>query len=500
MLSSVQNAPLDRLGGLDTLERGVAILFTRLKATPELMPLLPSGADNDSSDAEWQLQLWLTDILGGPMRYDGPDVKFLFHQEQAGPDLWSRFGGLIGDSLQATEATPSAVYEARQLIDAALAAASGAAASSARIASAAAAAAQARPSFAVAWGDEPDFPIAWRDDAEAQRRTAIIARLKLEAEALPTPTMFPDAKGELWFGNAACTHAVARLGAWLPDDFDPAQGIPATLFFPDVTERQALFSNLNTLPFTKRVCYGPDTVTLVVSAVHDEQHRILCPQISWEVFNTMVPLEMLDQPAAPAVAAPHPVPPRPMPEMAPIAHQAPASAGLNETATNLKLEARAIEQSAQALLGLTRLLDSLADRAAGQSSNAPVASLAAAVADADGATRLIEQGLAAIAAAREVSGGPGRSPEISGALDHLMELARRTNQLVLDASLRAVEDDVAGAANALLARTGAVRSGLAAQVNGLTVEAQAVAQQLEKGAATAGRFAELREAMRGPAA
>ena len=81
-----------------------------------------------------------------------------------------------------------------------------------------------------------------------------------------------------------------------------------------------------------------------------------------------------------------------------------------------------------------------------------------------------------------------------------MELARRTNQLVLDASLRAVEDEVASAATALMARTGAVRNGLSAQVSGLAEEAKGVSRQLERGASTAVRFAELREAMRGPSA
>ena len=425
MLSSVQNAPWDRLGGLDTIERAVAALFTRFRESPELRPFLPDPIPEDTSEEEWQVQLWLTDILGGPVTYDGPEVTTLFRQQQVGPDIWGRLAEMIAESLQAADAPLPAVSEARPILEAAL--------------SGTQPGGPAKPGSTLDFGDEPNFPIAWRDDSEAQKRQDTIARLKAEAEALPTPVMFPDATGELWFGNVASARALARLASFLPDGFDVTQGIPSALFFPDSAERQALFSNLNALPFQKRICFGQETVTLEVTAVRDEQQRILCPQLSWEVFHTMAPLEAVAEPVA-----------APVPEVAPApaVHSpkstAAVSSGLVGTASDLKREARAIEESAQALLGLTGLLNTLAERAEGHGAGSPATSVEAAMADADGAARMVEQGLAAFEMAREVAGGPGRSSEVTGALEQLMALARRTNQLVLDASLRAVEDDVAG--------------------------------------------------------
>ena len=344
VLPGQRKAPFYRLGGGDVIERAVTTLFAHFKATPDLIHFLPdSNSAGYTAEVEWNVQLWLTDILGGPMTYNGPNVAALFGKPNVAPDIWARLDGLIAEALQDAGAPSPAVDETRELLGAALGL-------SPR---------KSDTVFPSAWRDESDSPIAFHDEAVA---------VHLSDTELSTP---------MSTGN-------------------------------------------------------------------------------------------------------HP--------------------GLAVTASNLRQEARAIEESARALLGLTEVLDTLADRATGHGADAPVESIASAVADADGAARMVEHGLAVLGAAREVADGPGRSREVSAALGHLMDLARRTNQLVLDASLRAVEDEVCGAATELMTRTGALRMVLAAQVTGLAEEAQGVSRKLEHGAITAGRFAELREAMRDPSA
>ncbi len=499
MLSSVQNAPFDRIGGLDIIERAVAHLFTSFRTTPDLMPLLPDGVDiGNTGDVEWQVQLWLTDILGGPMKYDGPQLAALFGYQNATPEMRSRLGGLIIEALQAVGAPAAAVDEARDVLNGALAATPFSPVPGSAVA--AQPEAQPRSEFAIAWQtNDPDFPIAWRDDTEAQQRGALIAQLKAQADEQQMLVLFPDANGEFWFGNVASEHAMARLADWLPGGFDPEQGVSGTLFFPDVVERRAIFNHPDSLPIKKRICFGPETVMLEVRAIRNDKGQVVCPQIVWEIFHTMAPVAAIEEPMAVQMTETVSAPAR-----APVAgsttRPATNSPRLAETADGLRQEARAFEASARELLGLTGLLDTLADSAESSGSGAAVGSLAAAVADADGAEQMVQQGLAAFEAARSVADGPGRSREVSAALTQLMELARRTNQLVLDASQRAVEDEVAAAATGLISRASALRSVLATQVSGLAREAESVSRQLEDGANTAGRFAELREAMQAPTA
>jgi truncated hemoglobin YjbI len=62
----------DQVGGFDGVDQAVNRLFAGLAAAPDLSRLLPSG---DTGEARWEVQMLLTDLLGGPMSYDGPDPR-----------------------------------------------------------------------------------------------------------------------------------------------------------------------------------------------------------------------------------------------------------------------------------------------------------------------------------------------------------------------------------------------------------------------------------------
>lgn len=361
MTTTVHESTFDRLGGLEVIERAVTQLFDTIRDNPGVRALMPSTVDMQNPvDTAWQVQLWLTDVIGGPMKYDGPELTSLFGEHLATRERRLRLSGLIIEALQAVGTPTAAVDEAGRRLDAVLAAWP-ASPESVRLQD------HAAPKFAVDPDQSTDFPIAWRDE------------------------------------SAATTAEPARV-------------------------------------------------------------------------------ESIE---APAVRAETPSRP------APTSHDG----GLVKTADDLRSEAQAVEQSAHALLDLTALLNSLAENATDRGSTPATSSVAGVLADAGNAEAMVQQGLAALEAARSVAEGPGRRREVSQALTQLMELARRTNQLVLEASQRAVEEEVADAAHALIGRAGALRSVMATQVAGLTEEAHSVAAKMAQGASTAGRFAELRAAM-----
>ena len=582
MLNAARNALFDRLGGFDTLQRAVGLLVARLRAAPHLLPLLLDGAiPGNSADAEWLVQLWLTDRLGGPMSYDGPEISGVCRQLHVDQGRWGRLVGLAGEALIAAGAPPAAVDEARGVLLAALpghdattvpdggasgpgthaAVAMRQAAESVVVAAgcgdwnlfvldadlmlidqneAACAAllrrdADLRRAFGlgatellgesvlrfhpapgqlqglfgeterlprdatwsfgrVAWRarvfglpaagpERPGFAIAWRDESEAYRRQTVITRLKAQAEELPIPVMYPDAEGDLWFGNVACEHALARLAPWLPPHLNPATGIPGALFFPDVAERRSLFTTREALPLKKRMTFGAETVSLLVSAVCDDDQQMLCPQVTWEIVHSITP----------AVSAPAPVvgPALPGEVTPPSGHPRPR--GLTAVSSELRGEARALETSALALSSLSEVLDALADQALGETVGPPTDGLGHALESGDAAARLAEQGLAALDSAREIAAGAVRQRAVADALAQLMEIARRTNRLVVDASLSVVEDAMGDRVGLLLDRAAMVRAAVDGDAGALAMQAQDVARQLTQSVTTAGRLAELRE-------
>jgi len=71
-VSPARNATFDQVGGFQGVTHAVARLYERMAADPELAYLIPPGS---TEEARWQVELLLTDALGGPMTYDGPEPR-----------------------------------------------------------------------------------------------------------------------------------------------------------------------------------------------------------------------------------------------------------------------------------------------------------------------------------------------------------------------------------------------------------------------------------------
>lgn len=592
MLSPAREGLFGHLGGFDALERGVNRFWLLAEGTPEFSALVLSAG---RTDAQWQLQLLLTELLGGPMAYDGPAPAEVWRATgldargaerlidllvgamaegggEAGPladfrRVVTEFAASLGVTtwrpVPAAAPVPPPVSAAAALVHAAerVTLTHGVGdwplfvldaelvvvhQSPAAMGALPAADADLRRTFGlgalqlmgqsvlrfhsaptqlhgmlndtarlpreIIWSfgrttwrvrlfalpmgavGRAGFAMAWHDESEAHRRDAVLARLRAQAEELPVPVMFPEAHGDLWYGNAACEHALARLTPWLPLSFDPSNGIPGALFFPDAEEREALFSGPEALPLKKRITFGPETVSLLVSAVCDDAQRMLCPQVTWEIVHRTLPAAPAAPPTEvePVAAAPAPLPVASV-RAATVPQARPH--GLREAGDHLRREARAIDASALALSRLGQLLDALADQAGGEAALPAAAPLSQLVEGGHAAARVAEQGLVALAAARGIAGSEIREPAVRAALDQLMVIARRTNRLMMDASLQVVEDALGHSVGTLLERASTVREGVDTGVAGLVTEAQLVERQLAAIVGAAGRLTELRDAL-----
>jgi len=89
----------ERAGGFDALDQAVPALLQRIAADPMVATLLPAGA---GEDLRWQVQFLLTDLLGGPIAYDGPEPGALRTARQISEAQAGRLLAHAIDSLAAT--------------------------------------------------------------------------------------------------------------------------------------------------------------------------------------------------------------------------------------------------------------------------------------------------------------------------------------------------------------------------------------------------------------
>ncbi|MBK9693021.1 MAG: hypothetical protein IPO73_15255 [Gemmatimonadetes bacterium] len=114
MSSSPARAGLfDRLGGFDALDQAVARAFVRASADPSLAGRIPAAP---GADATWQAQMFLTELTGGPMAYDGPDPRGVAARlALTGQDVGT-LGAHLGAAFEAAGVPEAAVAELRGLL------------------------------------------------------------------------------------------------------------------------------------------------------------------------------------------------------------------------------------------------------------------------------------------------------------------------------------------------------------------------------------------------
>jgi hypothetical protein len=326
-------------------------------------------------------------------------------------------------------------------------------------------------------GSALGYAVILRDESDTHRAQAVFQRLRNQAEDLPVPVMFPDPTFENWFGNAACEHALQRLAPHLPVVVNPLLGVPIRLFFPDADRRRALFQDPERLPYKERVRFGPETVALLVTPVRDQEQRYLGPQITWEIVHFTPEAGSAEPAERPEVAN--------GPE-APVERASSPSAPA--AARALRAEARAMARVSEELQTLARLLEGTADHAEGH----PHLVVGGPMEPVPEAVRLVEAAAAALVAMRELPPSSTRGGAMYRTLDTLTGIARRTNQLAMDAALLAVENDAVETTEALREEAQALSQGLGERVRALNTRAQGSFEALRLAMATAARVEQWR--------
>ncbi|MFN8645542.1 MAG: hypothetical protein U0104_02180 [Gemmatimonadales bacterium] len=114
MPSSPARAGLfDRLGGFDAIDQAVARAFVRASADPSLGGRIPA---TPGADATWQAQMFLTELTGGPMAYDGPDPRGVAERLALTAGDVRTLADHVADAFEASGAPAAVAAELREVL------------------------------------------------------------------------------------------------------------------------------------------------------------------------------------------------------------------------------------------------------------------------------------------------------------------------------------------------------------------------------------------------
>ncbi len=254
--SASRNASFDRLGGFDGLEQAVQRLFTRLAADPALQSLLPASG---IEDVRWQVQMLLTDRLGGPMAYDGPDPATVRSQAGITPEQVGRIGEHLVAAFGDLSAPPLAVEELRAVL----------------------------AEFTRSLGIAVAPPAAAGPTVEEIRATLIAQAVADVARAgvADRPLFVLDPELTLIHLNAEAVRGLAAVDTELRRAFRlgatdlPGQSV--LRFHPAPSQLQGLLQDTSRLPKEATWCFGRAVWKARLSAVRDGAGQLLGYAIAW---------------------------------------------------------------------------------------------------------------------------------------------------------------------------------------------------------------------------
>jgi len=141
--------------------------------------------------------------------------------------------------------------------------------------------------YIVNWED-----VSWRRQAECD-----LARVQSITENVPINIMMADTNLNIIYMNATSLATLQKLAAYLPVSADQVLGSHIDIFFQDPGDVHDIVSDPENLPHQDRFQIGPETASLVVSAIYDQNGKYLGPMFTWELITERLALERQSQEA-----------------------------------------------------------------------------------------------------------------------------------------------------------------------------------------------------------
>ncbi len=117
------------------------------------------------------------------------------------------------------------------------------------------------------------------------------ARLQAMMENSPTNVVLADKDLNITYVNPASVKTLKTLEQYLPVPVDKVVGSNIDIFHKDPAYQRKILSDPKNLPHQANIQIGPETASLLVSPIHDQNGNYMGPMVTWEVVTAKLKLE-----------------------------------------------------------------------------------------------------------------------------------------------------------------------------------------------------------------
>jgi methyl-accepting chemotaxis protein len=110
-------------------------------------------------------------------------------------------------------------------------------------------------------------------------------------ENAPVNIIFADLEFKIQYLNPASIKTLKSLQQYLPIRVDEMIGRSIDVFHKNPEHQRRLLADTRNLPHQANIKLGPETLSLLVSAIYDDKKNYLGPMVTWEVITEKVRTE-----------------------------------------------------------------------------------------------------------------------------------------------------------------------------------------------------------------
>ena len=110
-----------------------------------------------------------------------------------------------------------------------------------------------------------------------------MARVMQMMENAPSNIVFADRELIIQYMNPASLKTLKSLEQYLPVKPEAMIGQSIDIFHKNPEHQRRILADPNNLPHTAEIQVGPETLSLLVSAIYDQNNNYLGPMLTWEV-------------------------------------------------------------------------------------------------------------------------------------------------------------------------------------------------------------------------
>ena len=131
------------------------------------------------------------------------------------------------------------------------------------------------------------------DITAARKSEETQTQLRQMIEDAPVNVMFCDLNLVIQYANNTSRQTLRKLEPYLPITAEQLVGSSIDIFLKQPADQRRLLADPRNLPHRTQIALGPETLSLLVSAINDASGRYIGPMLTWEVVTERLAAEKL---------------------------------------------------------------------------------------------------------------------------------------------------------------------------------------------------------------